>query len=127
MRMADKQYFGACGNVSRYNALFSVFSIQNAVRKCRAKGGLNGNHIRYVLKQACLPTDGSVKQLRARIRDNLGTCMRPFVPYHMYPRTDLDKLYAHNAKYGMICARQREARERQLAAEHLTQLGPRSI
>ena len=102
MRMADKKYFGACGNVHRCNALFSVHSIQNAVSKCRAKGGLNGDHMRYVLKQAGLTTYGSVIQLRRRIGANLDECMRPFTPYYMYPRTDIDKLHACNKQYNIL-------------------------
>ena len=125
MRMKDKQYPSACGDVDSYNKLFSVQSIQNSIHKSRAKGGLNGDHIRYVLKTAGLPTDGSVPQLRARIKDNLAAALRPFTSYRMYPRTDLDKLITRNEAYKSICDRQQQIRERELVAEQLVQLGPR--
>ena len=125
MRMNDKQDASACGDVDRYNKLFSVQSIQNSIRKSRAKGGLNGDHIKYVLKQAGLPTDGSVPELRSRIKDNLTAALRPFTSYRMYPRTDLDKLITRNEAYKTICDRQQQIRERQLVAEQLVQLGPK--
>ena len=122
MRMKDKRYFGACGHVDRYNSLFSLQSIQYAVTKCRARGGLNGDHIRYVLQQAGLPTYGSVPQLRRRLADNLGECMRPFAPYYMYPRTDIDTLHACNEASNKLYDKQHEARERELVARWLTEM-----
>ena len=122
MRMKDKKYFGACGNVDRYNSLFSPQSIQNAVTKCRAKGGLNGDHIQYVLRQAGLTTYGSVPQLRRRIADNLGQCLRPFTPYYMYPRTDIDALHEFNEASNKLYDEQHDARERELVARWLNEM-----
>ena len=75
MQEADKRrfyVFGACGYTPRYNKLFSIQSIERGVKFARSAGGLNGDHLTYVLEQADLPTTGSVRQLRARLKSNLG-------------------------------------------------------
>ena len=81
-----------------WNVLFSMLSIQRGVSKTRAAGGLNAVHIRFVLEVAELPTDGNITELRARLRENLGRCLRPWTPWHRYPRTDwLEFRAAHHA------------------------------
>jgi hypothetical protein len=81
-----------------WNVLFSMLSIQRGVSKTRAAGGLNAMHIRFVLEAADLPTDGNITELRARLHENLGRCLRPWTPWHRYPRTDwLEYRAAHHA------------------------------
>ena len=125
MQEEDKRkfhVFSACGWTPRYNMLFSIRSIERGVKHPRAVGGLNYNHLVYVLEQAQLPTDGSVIQLRKRLQDNLGRCLRPFVHWSMFPRTDLDRVAERESRYDELEAEFRAKWERLDAAEELRKM-----
>ena len=124
MQEADKRKYvnSACGPIPRYNKLFSIQSIERGVKFTRSVGGLNHNHLVYVLEQAYLPTDGSVAQLRKRLKINLGRCLRPFVGWWMFPRTDLDFVADRESRYDELEAEFRDKWERIDAAEELRKM-----
>jgi hypothetical protein len=124
MQEIDKSKYdvSACGYVPRYNKLFSIQSIQRGVKFTRSVGGLNQDHVIYVLEQANLPTDGSVAQLRKRLKINLGRCLRPFVGWWMFPRTDLDFVAEREYRYWQLEAEFRAKWERIDAAEELRKM-----
>ena len=119
--------FGACGYTPKYNKLFSIQSIERGIKFARNAGGLSSDHLTYVLEQAELPTTGSVKQLRARLKRNLGQCLRPFVPWYMYPHTqrDYDRLADRESRYDELTAEFRAHWGRIDAAEELRKIRER--
>ena len=84
-----------------YNVLFSMGSVTRGVSKTRADGGLNAVHIRFVLDVVGLSQDGNLTQLRARLKENLGLCLRPWTPWYLYPRSDWDAYKAAHYEAGL--------------------------
>lgn len=84
-----------------YNVLFSMILVTRGVSKTRADGGLNAVHIRFVLDVVGLSQDGNLTQLRARLKENLGLCLRPWTPWYLYPRSDWDAYKAAHYEAGL--------------------------